>query len=64
MLGYRQNFREIDMKTLLTTLAILLSPAMAAATCSGFGHADSANQCAAGQVWDAESNSCVAVTSS
>lgn len=54
----------MKLKTLLATLALSLTPAVAMAMCSGYGHSDTANQCGSGQVWDLDAEKCVAVTTS
>ncbi|CUH76707.1 carbohydrate-binding module family 14 protein [Tropicibacter naphthalenivorans] len=47
-------------KTLLVATALTVAPMMAFAQCSG--HKDQAMTCAAGTVYDADSNSCKTVT--
>ena len=54
----------MKLKTLLAALALSISPAVAMAACSGYGHSDTVNQCGAGQMWDIDAEKCVAITTS
>jgi hypothetical protein len=54
----------MKIKTLLAALALSVTPAIAMAMCSGYGHSETANQCGQGQAWDAAAEKCVAVTTS
>lgn len=51
------------MKTVLTILALALVPGLAAAQCN-FGHEQQAMSCAEGTQYDAESGTCVPMTTS
>jgi hypothetical protein len=51
----------MTIKTLLTTAALVLAPAMAAqAACSG--HSQQAMSCGEGSQWNADKGECVVVT--
>ena len=54
----------MKLKLLLAATALALAPGMAAAMCSWEKTQQSAGQCSAGQVWDAESQSCIVLPSS
>ncbi|MDG1801700.1 MAG: adenylosuccinate lyase [Paracoccaceae bacterium] len=56
----------MTIKTLLTAAALTLLPGLALAMgCHGSNHAERANMsCAAGTTWDADSQTCVAGTTS
>ena len=50
--------------TLLTAAVLAFTPALAFAGCSGYGHSETANSCADGQLWDVASQSCVTTSTS
>ena len=55
----------MKIKTLLAALALATAPGLAFAECSGFGHSKSEQvtmSCAAGSVYDAETERCVPTT--
>lgn len=51
----------MKIKILLAAVALAFSPAVAMAACAS--HSQSANQCAQGQVWNAETQQCVTTSS-
>ena len=53
----------MKLRILLTAAALALAPGMAAAMCS-WEKSQSASQCGSGQVWDAESETCISPVSS
>ncbi len=54
----------MKLKLTLAAVALALAPGMAAAMCSWEKTQKSASQCGAGQVWDADSQSCITPPSS
>ncbi|WP_201155860.1 hypothetical protein [Rhodobaculum claviforme] len=54
----------MKIKVTLAAAVLALAPGMAAAMCSWEKTQQSASQCGAGQVWDAESQGCVTPVSS
>ncbi len=55
---------EMKLKIAVTALVISLSPAIASAMCSSIAPAQTASSCLEGQVWDAESATCITPMSS
>ncbi|MDD7970393.1 hypothetical protein PUT78_04710 [Roseinatronobacter sp. HJB301] len=49
----------MKLKLALAAVAFALAPAVASAMCSGMKHETTASGCTAGQVWDADSATCV-----
>ena len=54
----------MKLKLTLAALALALAPGMASAMCSWEKTQQSASQCSSGQVWDADSQSCITPLSS
>ncbi len=54
----------MKVKLFLATLALAAAPGMAMAMCSWERTQQSASQCEQGQVWDSESQTCIAPVSS
>lgn len=54
----------MKVKVIVAAAALALAPGMAAAMCSWEKTQQSASQCGQGQVWDAESGTCIAPVSS
>lgn len=55
---------EMKLKATLAALALILSPAIASAMCSGMKIEQTASACAEGQVWDSASSTCIEPVSS
>ena len=49
----------MKLKLALAAIALSLSPAIASAMCSGMQFETTASSCMAGQIWDAETSTCV-----
>ncbi len=54
----------MKLKIILAAAALAFAPGMAAAMCSWEKTQQSASQCGAGQVWDADSETCITPLSS
>jgi hypothetical protein len=61
--GFLNKETEMKTKILLTAFVLVASPGIALAQCS-WGKSESVASCAAGSVWDSDSQRCVTATTS